>query len=426
MEHRLQRENRRRRVLRDDLGPAAQRPRESVALVDSSNTSYVDDALDDCQLRVFDVLPQTAWSLVSVFTLGLGSIVGLGICHSYRLQWDWFQPTDVASLDIGSGQSIATWLASLTLFLAGVICLMIFVIRRHKIDDYGGRYGLWLWSAAGCVIASVDATAGVHRLVQSTLMRLTGLALHGDGSLWWMLCVVLFGGYLAIRAFVDMRPSVLARSFLLLSALSYMGASVFHLELTRTSLPFRQIDIGLASELIENAALLVGHFFLLYSLLLYARAVFLEAQRMGAAGERDIAASKRMAASGHRRLFSRWRRKARQDRDVKTDESPSREKKRSKKLTQSRPKQNPAQGEPQPIPTEPKTSAKQSPHASEGAEVTNTLKSTDANRNSLQDKLLDLEPDQIEKLLAGGSDQKISKAERRRLRKQLRKQRRAA
>ena len=42
---------------------------------------------------------------------------------------------------------------------SSLTALLVYVIRRHKMDDYRGRYRLWLWCAAALLIALAGCTS---------------------------------------------------------------------------------------------------------------------------------------------------------------------------------------------------------------------------------------------------------------------------
>ncbi len=55
-----------------------------------------------------------------------------------------------------------------------VACLLIYSIRRHRIDDYRGRYRVWLGAALACLMLSANSVAGLHQVVADMLSHFTG------------------------------------------------------------------------------------------------------------------------------------------------------------------------------------------------------------------------------------------------------------
>jgi hypothetical protein len=148
---------------------------------------------------------------------------------------------------------------------------LVFSIRRHKLDDYRGRYGLWLWAMFVCLIASIDSTASLHQVVRGTLVALTGTPLVGDGSVWWVGCGVCLFGIVAIRVFLDMRACPGACVALGLGVNCYLLATMTHLG-------FLHVIDDVVTVMLHSTSLLLGHLMLLFSFLVYSRYVFLDAQ----------------------------------------------------------------------------------------------------------------------------------------------------
>src|SRR5204863_8373822 len=106
---------------------------------------------------------------------------------------------DLAAFDLAAPNSIGAWFSSLLFTLAAGWSLLIYSLRRHKVDDYRGRYRVWLPAAAALLLLSVDAPTGLHRVAAGTIVRLSGVTTFGDGPIW---PVTLYGfllGTLGLR-----------------------------------------------------------------------------------------------------------------------------------------------------------------------------------------------------------------------------------
>jgi hypothetical protein len=290
-------EDRRRRVLRDDLSArtvgqaasAAERPADPIEV-----RPYTDAALANVQPRVTDLIPCRGLSLSIFFLTGLAIIAGitaLFACSS--TWWHWADRAALRGLHLTGNGSIASWFSSLALACTTVFCVLVYNIRRHKTDDYRGRYSLWLWAAAGSGLASVDASAGIHRPLQSALVALSGTTLLGDGSIWWIACWFVVFGLLGLRVMLDVRLSRATSLALILASMLYVGGTLFHLKVLWL------IDDAV-TEMAHGAVLMLGHWMLAFSTLLYARHIYRVAQ-----GELPASREKPAAAKRHWRLFRR-------------------------------------------------------------------------------------------------------------------------
>lgn len=91
---------------------------------------------------------------------------------------------------------MASWFSSLLFGLAAAGSVLVYSIRRHRLDDYRGSYRLWLWCAAAWLVMSIDATANLHAPFSAAMAQATGWSMLG-GAAWW---IGVWGSMLAILA----------------------------------------------------------------------------------------------------------------------------------------------------------------------------------------------------------------------------------
>ena len=68
----------------------------------------------------------------------------------------------VAAFDLGGKGSLAAWFSSLMLLAASLVAVLVYTVRRHRMDDYRGRYRVWLWAALCWFLMATDAAASLH------------------------------------------------------------------------------------------------------------------------------------------------------------------------------------------------------------------------------------------------------------------------
>src|SRR4029077_11965570 len=100
-------------------------------------------------------------------------------------------------LDASQGGSLTGWFSSLVFTLAAGAGVVIYSIRRHRMDDYRGSYRLWLWCAAAWLVMSIDATANLHVPLSQLTGHVTGWSPLGNVWLWW---VGVWGSIMAVLA----------------------------------------------------------------------------------------------------------------------------------------------------------------------------------------------------------------------------------
>ncbi|MGO9115535.1 MAG: hypothetical protein ACLP9L_40520 [Thermoguttaceae bacterium] len=273
------RDDRRRRLLAEDLtansGMPALGTSETLLRNDQppahKSENYGDADFLQTQVRLTDLIPRRLISYLLILKVGLAAIGGLIALYV------WFpdllgnsQPRP-AMADLGNYGSLGNWFASLLLLTAGLLAIVIYSVRRHKLDDYRGRYHVWLWAAACWFAMATDVAASLHQGLQQVMISVAGTRIAGDGSIWWLVPSTLIIGSVGSRLLVDMRSSRLSSAALILAAIAYLTASVafFH----GITLQFEVYQF-----LLVQGALLGGHLLLAMSMGLHARYVLLDAE----------------------------------------------------------------------------------------------------------------------------------------------------
>jgi hypothetical protein len=272
------RDDRRRRLLAEDLTANASLPAQAASAPPPRNGqppahrsgNYGDAEFLQTQRRLTDLIPRRVISYILFLKVGLAAIAGLLVLYLWipDLLRSQYRP---AMVDLGKCGSLGNWFASLLLLAAAMLALIVYSVRRHKVDDYRGRYHVWLWAAAWWFTMATGLAANVHLALQQLMIALTGARITGDGSIWWIAPAVLFGGTTCIRLLIDMRASRLSSAALILAGAAYLTAIVVALH-----------GIKLQSEvyefLLQQGALLAGPLLAAMSMGLHARYVVLDAE----------------------------------------------------------------------------------------------------------------------------------------------------
>ena len=122
-------------------------------------------------------------------------------------------------LDPRSMQSLAGWLAQVSLGVATAVALIVRLMRRHRRDDYNGRYRAWGWLAAMFTITACAGLVPVGRLVGAAVADATGFTLGPDGIGWWIALATVAYGAVALWAVLPLHERG-ATAFWLTGALS--------------------------------------------------------------------------------------------------------------------------------------------------------------------------------------------------------------
>ncbi len=270
---------RRRRVLMDEsrlegdrpasLDSSAARGDDLPAPKEVGALGYAGAARREQQPRITDLIPTRRWAAL-VVGLSLAVIwTGLQALYGYTQHEVIRAPSDLLrAFDLERVDSLAGWYATLQLAAMGVAALGIFSMRRHRLDDYRGRYRVWLWVAASCWLASIEVTAGLRLPLGTSLARLTGLTLD-PVALWWWIPVSLGTMLCLIRTTLEVRRSRGSAALVLLAGAGYLLVLVDQV--------YPLLPAGTARGMAISGAWLAAHSCALFGLLIYARFVYLEA-----------------------------------------------------------------------------------------------------------------------------------------------------
>jgi hypothetical protein len=274
LRHCGQRDDRRRRLLADDLsGPAEGNDgilwRDSGSVPQKSE-SYGNAEFLERQWRLLDLIPRRLPVLMLLLLLAAGAIAGLEAAYHWMLSRT-AGGTPLAALDIGAKGSLACWFSTLTLLAASVAAILIYNVRRHRTDDYQGRYRVWRLAAVCWFLLATDQAASLREAFRDAMIALSGTSLLGDGALWWVAVYVFVLGAVGSRLLLDMRPSLLSMGALTAAAVAYGFALASSLGITIVEGTCGEIMFCAGSEM-------TGSLMLLAAMAFHARYVVLDAE----------------------------------------------------------------------------------------------------------------------------------------------------
>ena len=273
------RDDRRRRLLAEDLTASSGLPAQEVAATAIRNgqshahksENYGDAEFLETQPRLTDLIPRRLISYLLLLKVGLAAIAGLVALHVWIPELLRDPQARPPMADLGNCGSLGNWFASVLLLIASLLAIIIYRIRRHKADDYRGHYHVWLWAAACWFLMATDVSASLHQGFQQVMISLSGRRIAGDGSLWWVIPAVLLVGSMGARLLVEMWSSRLSSIALMLAAIAYLAAlaGFFHVIILQSEI---------SELLLVQGAVLGGHLLLAMSMGLHARYVVLDAE----------------------------------------------------------------------------------------------------------------------------------------------------
>lgn len=279
-------DDRRRRVLTEEVigssGTMAEPSPDAGSSASSTSSrrrrplqtarSYGDDVLIDRQPRVTDLVPQRYSMLALALIAGLTAVVGLEAAYLWLPELSALTSDgQLTAIDLEAEGALASWFSSTTLTLAAVVAAVVFSVRRHRQDDYHGRYRVWLWAAALWMTMSIDEGASLHEGFKELASHYSGQRGYADGSIWWIAGYGLIFATVGTRLFLEMRCCRLSSTALFAAVACYVAAVVVKIGMVPTL-------HGAYAVMTEEGCEMVGNVLLLFSMAVHARFTILDAQ----------------------------------------------------------------------------------------------------------------------------------------------------
>ena len=300
-----QRDQRRRRLLTEELAHPDDWSSGQVGAGDAppqKSEHYGDARFLEEQPGLLDLIPRRMVFLGLLLTMAVSMLVGLMATYAWMLDRVAGGGRAIAALDLAVKGSLGCWFSSLMLLTVAMAAILVYSVRRHRTDDYQGRYRIWLWAAACGFLMATDQAASLREGFRDLMIGLTGTPLVGDGDLWWVILYVLGLGTVGSRLLVDMRSDALATSILIGAVLLHVLAAAVRLEWILPLIGSHEVMFLAGTEM-------TGNLMLTAAMTLHARYVLLDAE--GLLPRRALDADEELdaeeTADGAYTVRNRWR-----------------------------------------------------------------------------------------------------------------------
>ncbi len=270
------RNDRRRRVLKEEVLSAStsRATRRADDLTDATDDAprYSDAAGVENHPQVTDFVPRrySTIALLGLFGVALSALTAA--LHYFVLPMAVSRGMNsAAGIDLAARGNLTAWLSAVVLFLASGFCVMTFSIRRHRIDDYRGRYRIWLGAALACLVLSANSVTGLHEVLADVLTRVTGWSALRDGAAWWLALAGLPLAWVFARVLLDIRECRVGVAL-------FVGAMICYAVSAARYLGYGPAAEARISPILIAAPLLLGHWLVFTAVVANARFIVLDAQ----------------------------------------------------------------------------------------------------------------------------------------------------
>ncbi|HEX3727084.1 MAG TPA: hypothetical protein VHV08_12605, partial [Pirellulales bacterium] len=91
-----------------------------------------------------DLFPTRYLTIALVAIAGLASVAVIALMHHWSGSLAaMLSAEEVAALDLRAPHNISHWFSAILLAAASLVAMFIYSLRKHRLDDYHGRYRVW-------------------------------------------------------------------------------------------------------------------------------------------------------------------------------------------------------------------------------------------------------------------------------------------
>ncbi|MFM7137811.1 MAG: hypothetical protein ACKO1M_12200 [Planctomycetota bacterium] len=198
-----------------------------------------------------------------------------------------------AAFDARAGMPVQVWLAELALLAAAAIAGAIRLMRRHRRDDYKGRFRAWGWLAWMLAAAAWAGAVPVGSFVAALLSDATGITPGPNGIGWWLGLAAVGFAVVVPWAVLPLRERGATLTWMLLAMAAWSVAAAMPWAPSWAAAWFGGEARG---AVVAQAAWVAGAGLVLVALLAAARGVIREVRGLCAAEPPRRAKRKRAAA----------------------------------------------------------------------------------------------------------------------------------
>ncbi len=107
--------------------------------------------------------------------------------------------------DLTAPGSLAAWTSQILLLAAALVAWAVRGMRRHRRDDYNGRFRAWGWMAAMLVIGSLTAVAPLGTCLAAFIVDASGVSFGPGGLGWWIAVATIAVGAVSLWAVLPLH-----------------------------------------------------------------------------------------------------------------------------------------------------------------------------------------------------------------------------
>ncbi len=248
----------------------------AVAGVIRRDAGYSHSVRHACQFRLSQLIPVRRSSLgilIAATWLFWGLLLGAHYLLFVRPETAIERPPIAYLFYLRSYYSIGQWLGTQLWFMTALAALFIYLLRRHKLDDYRAKYRLWLVLIAAALFASLDSTTSSLKLLGDSIDTWSRAEVGYSGRALVLASFASMIGVLGLRLCGELRAAPTSVGFWLVGLIAWGVSALFGTELLILS--WRQPVL----DLFVGGLWLAGILSVWLSASIYLRHTYIHAQR---------------------------------------------------------------------------------------------------------------------------------------------------
>ncbi len=159
--------------------------------------------------RWFSLVPVKRRTLVTVAAMLWGVALLLSAAHYASVAWPSIvdHPEIARPLRLDRPDSFGRWIMCVLLAGSAGASLLIYQVRRYRVDDYTGQYRLWRLVLIVMFVASINSLVSIVDWTGAVLDLAVGKRVALSGSDWFSIVIAIGGAVLALRLIAEVRRS---------------------------------------------------------------------------------------------------------------------------------------------------------------------------------------------------------------------------
>ena len=207
--------DRRRRLLVDGTSPVANAGSSQPATAGKSKRKsgplefrpYTIGAERRHQPKTTDLIPKRRIAYAKMVAGVVLLLATLNLASIYAPSWESVLGREgTAVFKLWGAGTLTAWFSSSCFLVAAAVAWQILVLRRHRNDDYEGTYRVWGWLMIGCLVASAVCSVDLISPLTHAIGYLTSVSVVQPSWLPLAMMVAFFG-LLATRVLFEVRKS---------------------------------------------------------------------------------------------------------------------------------------------------------------------------------------------------------------------------